>query len=395
MKLTSLVFASMAAFGQAETQRGLASLAQKWNISEPTFQYGGLSFELTYTISDYIEGGLGMIEYAVYDQFCAEGNSSGYVAMVANSTQGTGTLDEVQEDYWAGIKSIATNDVPAGTFDPAAGDQMNQTVTMNITLDANLISDNTKLYNENDQIGAVTAEIRFCVRFSLHTPSDVPTPVEVNFLETIVTLNVDLSDGFEIGSIAVEPKDRIVRTANQVYQVRAFQCDTNNDELSPAALAATQNQGSVIRVCVTPDADAFADGIRMRSIDSFSFVRDEQSANPITQVAVADRKAALNLLTTYVDSACTGKDVCNFETILFAAFYTSLGAVFGNGIASMQFGSRRMLREGGREVQEEPAAAAEFELEFGVQPTEEVPSGASSVGAMVAGVLAGVVAALL
>jgi hypothetical protein len=97
--------------------------------------------------------------------------------------------------------------------------------------------------------------------------------------------------------------------------------------------------------------------------------------------------------------------VCSFETILFAAFYTSAGAVLGSGVASMQFGTTdtsggRRLRGDteGRDLQEDDAAAAaEFELDFDVaQATAQATSGAASCGVMASmGVLGMVAAAAL
>jgi hypothetical protein len=66
----------------------------------------------------------------------------------------------------------------------------------------------------------------------------------------------------------------------------------------------------------------------------------------------------------------------------------------------MQFGdaSGRRLRLGDRNLQDDAAAAAEFELQFGVEAITETPSGASSIGAMLmTGLLAlsGVAASLM
>merc|ERR1711971_1284007 len=97
------------------------------------------------------------------------------------------------------------------------------------------------------------------------------------------------------------------------------------------------NQGSLISVCIKPDADGIADGIKMRSVDSFEWTRDA-----ITQAAVESGVAAGNLLTSYDETACNGGDYCQFQTILFAAFYATEGQVSGNGVASMQFGTRRL-----------------------------------------------------
>jgi hypothetical protein len=375
MKLTSLLFAAMAAYTQADdSQRGLATLAQKWNISEPTFSYESLGFTLTFGVSDYIRGDLEMVKYAVWDENCDTADAAKIWDSKDGVVAGANGVDNVTDTIGT---LITDNESP-----PTGGDTMDQAVAITIDLDPSSISQNSDIYSEDTTVGAVTAEIRFCLRFELHTPNYLDTSVEVNFLETIVTLTVDLSDGFEIGSIAVEPKDRLVRTANQIYRVRAYQCGEGQAELTQGQKDATRVQGSVIKVCVTPDADAQGDGIFMRSIDSFSFIRDQNAENPVEQVAIETQLAAANLLTTYDNDECKGSLICHFSTILFANFYTSVGSVDGAGIASMQFGSARRLRSDSRSLQEDSAAAAEFELEFGVAATLEIPSGASSIGAM-------------
>ena len=348
-----------------------ASLAEKWNITDPTFTYGGLSFDLTFTVSDFI-GSASMAEATLYDERCKESDNS-----IDNTiTAGGGS----------GIKSVTTN-TDAIEVTASGGSNMNRDVSVNITVDSATISDNSLLYSEDTTGLQVTAEIRFCLRFGLKTTG--PTPLEVNFLETLVTLTVDLTDGFEIGSIAVEPKDRLVRTANQVYQVVGFRCDAANVLLSDLTPI---NQGTVVRVCVTPDAEATADGIKMRSIDTFTWSR-ALPAPGVTQAAIISRDTvAGNQLTSY--NVCKGLGICSFETILFANFYTALGAVTGSGVASMQFGSdaNRRLRSGaaGRNLQDEVAAASEFDLDFAIAKADNVQgtSGASSMTLMTMGFLA-------
>ena len=386
-------------FGLSNGQTTTATLAQKWNISEDvSFEYNGLSFDLGYTVSDYIlntKDDPTMARVNLFDQRCKEEG----VYILANET--------------TGIKSVVLNDdaidgipVSEGGLGVTAGDgfNMNRAIGVNITLDSESIAENSLLYSEDTTGSQVTAEIRFCVRFGLHTKS--ATSVEVNFLETLVTLNVDLTDGFEIGSIAVEPRDRLVRTANQVYLVEAYRCKTTetdnlpDEEDSDVAI----NQGTVVRVCVMPDADARADGIYMRSVDDFTWSRT--FPNVVNQPAIVGRNVvARNDLTTLV---CDPGDLyCSFETILFAAFYTTAGAVAGSGVASMQFGStnnglgRRGLRgedEEQRMLQDDDAAAAaEFELDFDVtQATPYGTSGAASVvGAMASAVASMLIAALM
>ena len=198
-------------------------------------------------------------------------------------------------------------------------------------------------------------------------------------METLVVLNVDLTDGFSIGSISVAPKQKLTKTANQAYHVEGFQCDANDVQLTPTQIAATRNQGSVIKVCVRPDQTGRNDGIFMRSIDSFSFVRDGTfTQDAVVNGAIAS-KATLDCGPGYA--------ICSFETILFAAFYQSAGTVAGSGVASVQFGgSARRLRNGSRDLQAgQAAASSEFNLDFKTLPsTDNQSSDAATSSGMLA-----------
>lgn len=380
MKLTSIFLSTMAAVAHAESpNRGLATLAQKWNLTEPLFAYGSNSFTLDFTVTDFIAQG--MTQYSLWKApDCQEGNES-----LVNSTA---------------FKSKSTTDDPLfpqlGLFAAVRGDgdvADGGNVFLNMTFDPETISD-SDIYTETTNDNQLTAEIRFCVRFGLWTPIELATPVEVNFLETVITLTVDLTDGFEIGSITVEPKDRLIRTANQAYEVVGYECNANQEALSDTERGAPRNQGGVITVCVEPEQVAKDDGLYMRSIDDFTFSRLATEALPsgARQVAIAANAQAANLLTTYDKTDCEGKIVCTFSTILFAQFYTSLGQVDGAGVASMQFGTTppgvRKLRAGAREAQEDAAGAAEFDLQFDVNVAEVQGSGASTIGALVVSIAA-------
>jgi hypothetical protein len=364
----------------APCANGESTLEEKWEIGEtPTFDYSSLDFTLTFAITDFILAG--QAAYTMYTSGCKEegtplvNQTSGLIAMGLDDTDNTVRQEDVT---------------------------LNQEATIKISVDPTTISTNTELYSEDTTIGAVNAQIVFCVRFGLSTPGD---NVEVNFLETVITLDIDLSDGFEIGSIAVEPKDKLVRTAAQAYQVEGYVC---TDEEIEGDLTAIRNQGAQIRVCVRPDAEARSDGIYMRRIDSFTWNRD--SPVSITQTAVENGLASSNTLT---DLFCEpGELVCNFVSILFASFYATPGAVAGSGVASMQFGGdntyidledglggfqynadgtqvveffkRRNLRKL-QEAEEDVAATAEFDLSFdvdqGAAPAfDDSNSGAASVG---------------
>jgi len=60
MKCTSTIIASITAIAsaqQSQQQRNLASLAQKWNLTEPTFEYDANTFSLTFPVTNFIVDG--------------------------------------------------------------------------------------------------------------------------------------------------------------------------------------------------------------------------------------------------------------------------------------------------------------------------------------------------
>ena len=376
MKFLSTAILALSALASTNAQ---STLEEKWAIGDnPTFTYDSLDFSLTFPITDFIVQG--QAQYELYTSGCKE---EGTVLGAGSGITGDPLID-------------TANTVSESTV------TMDEAATINMSVDPTTISGNADLYSEDTTIGAVTAQVVFCVRFGLYAG-----PEEVNFLETVITLDIDLSDGFQIGSIDVEPRDKLVRTAAQAYEVEGYVC---TDEELPADPALIRNQGAQIRVCVRPDQEARDDGIYMRRIESFTWSRND-GANPITQVAVEDALPASNTLT---DLFCApGELVCNFVSILFASFYATPGEVTGAGVASMQFGGDNTYIDlndglGGRQynadnslvteffkrrnlrsLQEEgeEAAAAEFDLSFdvdqGTLPTfADSNSGASSVGTM-------------
>lgn len=80
--------------------------------------------------------------------------------------------------------------------------------------------------------GEVKATIAFCVRFSLYNEDpDETGAVEVNFRESLITLFVDLTDGFQVGEIFVQDKLKSRETASIACEVIGYECDLQNQEL--------------------------------------------------------------------------------------------------------------------------------------------------------------------
>jgi hypothetical protein len=180
--VSTLLAATILAFAHAENSnrhqrqslaekynmgRALQSLGQKWSITNPSVNYNLLHFDLDYKVSDFIQDE--MVSYTVYDKDCQEGNN---LVIVLNSQ-----------------KQALTG---------STGERI---LALAVDIDPVTIPDDKNIYRENGR----AAEITFCVRFSLQTKSDEPS--EVNYLETIISLSVDLSNDFEVRRVTIEPND--------------------------------------------------------------------------------------------------------------------------------------------------------------------------------------------
>merc|ERR1712232_815337 len=281
-----------------------------------------------------------------------------------------------------------------------------RTSALDVTIDPQVLAGDADLYTTNSD---PSVTIVFCIRYSLDSTGDL----EVNFLESLITMDIDLSAGFSVQAFDVAPKDKIESTATQTYNVDAKLCvgsgATTADIIADPPVDTVYNQGSLITVCVYPDADAAADGIVMNNIDSYTWKRQDPDVDGVTppeiyQNAIGGGAADGNGLTTF--SNCNGNDVCVFDSILFAQFYQTQGAVSGEGVATLQFDTARRLRAAtanGRQLQQQQAdSAAEFGLNVDVNALNDGPgqlapagSSAATLGVTAAVAVMGLVSVLL
>ena len=101
--------------------------------------------------------------------------------------------------------------------------------------------------------------------------------MEVNALETVVTLDIDLTnsiDGFEVDAFQVAPKDTFQSATDRTCVSLVFLCDSNGHALGGTI---SFSQGRLIQVCVKPEASAVDDGLGMNSIDSLTFTKSSNT----------------------------------------------------------------------------------------------------------------------
>lgn len=372
------------------------SLAQKWNLEDPAFNYTDKTFQLTYLFSDFI-GDPAQTKPTLYlydckDESKAQDNEYGGDALELKATNG-GISASGANNYTKNKQELVEVELkPAELVD----------------------AEESGIFNDDDPDSAT---VKFCLRFSLCTADcslvDGGTAYEVNFLESQITLDVSLKGTFEVKGITVEPKDKIKRTANQEYKLRAFQCAGKDSETTKGIEYAEGSepsfaQGDVITVCVQPEDDALSDNIYMKEVEQFEYqlVAEVGDVNQdVKQLAIDitssnDRGMMYGL--SEIDE-CRGTRACVIKTILFATFYTRTGTVTGTGTATMQFGTatadRRKLRGAEQEQRElqadDVAGAGEFDVNFQIESDDSFQSASGASSSMTILALFGSAAAAL
>lgn len=371
------------------------SLAQKWNLEDPAFNYTDKTFQLTYLFSDFI-GAADQTKPTLYlfdckDESKNEDNKYGGDALALKATNG----------------AIS----PSGASNYTKNKQ--ELVEVELKPAKLVEAKESDIFNDSDPDSAT---VKFCLRFSLCTADcalvEGGNAYEVNFLESQITLDVSLKGTFEVKGISVEPKDKIKRTANQEYKLRAFQCD-GKDPATTRGIEYTAGtepsfaQGDVITVCVQPENDALSDNIYMKEVEKFEYELVAEAADvnqDVKQLAIdttSSNERGMMYGLSEIDE-CRGTRACVIKTILFATFYTRKGTVTGTGTATMQFGtatSRRKLRGAEQEQRElqadDVAGAGEFDVNFQIESDDSFQSASGASSSMTILALFGSAAAAL
>jgi hypothetical protein len=112
-----------------------------------------------------------------------------------------------------------------------------------ISLDLDIIQDTiatSVVYNETDD--ATAATIEFCIRADYMFDSD-----SLNFYETVITINVDLTANFTLDAIQIERNGADDASSTLDCDVEIYYCYSNHTEVVPAPMF---RQGSTLDVCI-------------------------------------------------------------------------------------------------------------------------------------------------
>jgi len=321
MKL-SLLFLSTALIVPI-SEASLVDLTDRWTIGEPTatnsgntftFQYPGMSNAwLGDSTSDKIRA-------TIYDGGCK----------VDGSTW-DGTTRYGTTGYWPNDQ----DNVPSTTS--GSGEQPFRDNNLVWSTDNLLL---TYTFTTNPRVMTAMGDfgsgpLLFCVRLGLYAGGSITE--EINFYESIVTLTIDFQGDFAIAGFGVAPKIQGQSTAAQEYKVVASLC--TDDQQAPTDLNGNFNQGAAIKVCISLDDQAKSDCVELKSVDNFSWTREDTSTTQEAITSTGEESTnGLTLLGDIDNTVGVGVPNVVITSVLFAKFYTSEGDVTANGAVTMAFG---------------------------------------------------------
>jgi hypothetical protein len=198
-------------------------------------------------------------------------------------------------------------------------------ITVLLDLDQGTISNST-YYKE---VNITNAVIGLCLRVDYFLYGD-----SINFHETNLTINIDLTAGFNITSLE-QMRIGALQDAVNVnldYPVVAYHCDELNDKL---AITPDLTQGDALQLCVELDPTVVNGNVFVTDILSVDLDQEKMDQN-VTHKTVID-EALPDFLTSKL---CQG-GICNVKTQLDSSWFSDPipGDINASGIAILAFGS--------------------------------------------------------
>jgi len=281
----------------------------------------------------------------LYDEGCRDGRGRGRDSGNSNAND-----EDDGEPYLVDESVLATRLSLEQANDNDGGGSSNHLLDVAVLMNPQTISQDPNIFayegDDNGNGANANARIKFCVRVMLFV--DPSLEIEVNYIETVVTVDVDLTDGFDVGEFQTAPKEQIDKRAFLPSQVEGFFCDDcyNRIEVRPN-YKVVFNQGSFVRVCVRATDETLLSGVSIKQLWSFQYRRSQQNNDDLVQVAVQDGGLPSSDGLSEVD--CPFPNLCVITTLLQAKFFPSPGILVGEGFAILQINKDTVVSNNGRD----------------------------------------------
>jgi hypothetical protein len=198
-------------------------------------------------------------------------------------------------------------------------------LTIRVDVDQETISNSTYY----TPINMTNAVIGLCLRVDY-----LLNDVSINFHETNLTIDIDLTAGFNptgLQQMRIEAQQDTVNT-NIDYPVVVYHCDEANDKL---ATKPNLTQGDTLQLCVELDSTVISGNAYVVEIMSIDLNQANMNQN-VTYKNIVDK----GIPDFFTSKLCQG-GVCNIKTQLESRWFTDPipGDINATGVAILAFGS--------------------------------------------------------
>jgi hypothetical protein len=239
------------------------------------------------------------------------------------SYTGTLTAAKVLEVKLYQNDCVSPSDESLAFIEAISGDELD--------VDIDIIQETISNSVHYKDINGTAAIIGFCLRVDYNYIDNDGHTESINFYETSVTINVDLTANFDLTQLIVDRSsaDTAAINAQLDYPVEAYICVDDDSEVeNPAPLT----QGSGLQVCIKID-----DSFRTHNIiveDILTFVISQPNGTATDSVPI--NNAVTNPLT---DKVCRESGICNVKSQLQSKFFADAnpGNLRVDGVAILAF----------------------------------------------------------
>jgi hypothetical protein len=215
---------------------------------------------------------------------------------------------------------------------------VNSTDGNELSVELDIIQETISNSVHYSDLNGTAAIIGFCLRVDYNYVDGDDLTESINFYETNVTINVDLTANFTLDGISADRTSADAEAANADldYPVEAYICLEDNSEVTnPGAL----EQGSFLQVCVRMDGDQVeTQNVFVEDILTFIVSQPDGDATPSTVIS----SGAPDPLT---DKTCREGGICNVKTQLLSKFFTQTNPndLRVDGVAILAFGKASLM----------------------------------------------------
>jgi hypothetical protein len=224
---------------------------------------------------------------------------------------------------------------------------INSTSGYELDVEIDVIEETISKSVHYQDINATAGIVGFCLRVDYNYVDNDGIIESINFYETNVTINVDLTAGFALTGInifRIIVGNETTAEADLDYTVEAYICLNDNSEVEDPVLL---TQGSTLQVCVRMDETVATENVLVEDILTFVISQPDGTAT--------DTKSITDTVSDPLTSkVCRESGICNVQTLLQSKYFTDINtsSLRVDGVAILAFGKASLMPSSAPTVEE-------------------------------------------